>query len=190
MSSLKGCCCFFMYLLLCVLFLPQSPLQSKKERGRTHGNKLEKVLQDLLEIHGEGWTEELRGDLPRSFQRHGDLVLLGDNCFSLPRWKKIGTAVKPFQTHTFFFLVLSVQNDSICWLLFTFLDHQQLWSAVAKGLGAKRLAIMSRISRDGFRSPVVTMLLGEHSWVKHVDNRIRYFLINLSSLFAFDLLTE
>ncbi len=57
-------------------------------------------------------------------------------------------------------------------LLFTFLD-EQLWSAVAKGLGAKRLAKMSRISRDGFRSPVVTMLLGEHSWVKHVDNRIR-----------------
>lgn len=91
------------------MFLPQSPLQSKKERGRTHANKLEKILQDLLEIHGEGWTEELRGDLPRSFQRHGDLVLLGDNCFSLPRWKKIGTAVKLFQTPTFlFFLVLSV----------------------------------------------------------------------------------
>lgn len=92
-----------MYLLLCVMFLPQSPLQSKKERGRTHANKLEKILQDLLEIHGEGWTEELRGDLPRSFQRHGDLVLLGDNCFSLPRWKKIGTAVKLFQTPTFLF---------------------------------------------------------------------------------------
>lgn len=52
---------------------------------------------------------------------------------------------------------------------------QHLWDAVAKGLGAKRLAIMSRISCDGFRSPRVTMLLGEHSWVKHVDNGIRYF---------------
>lgn len=54
---------------------------------------------------------------------------------------------------------------------FTCVDPQ-LWSTVAKGLGAKRLAKMSRISRDGFRSPVVTMLLGEHSWVKHVDNGI------------------
>lgn len=51
--------------------------------------------------------------------------------------------------------------------------EDQLWSAVARGLGAKRLAKMSRISSDGFRSPVVTMLLGDHSWVKHVDNGIR-----------------
>lgn len=54
----------------------------------------------------------------------------------------------------------------------SFVD-QQLWAAVAKGLDAKRLARTSRISRDGFRSPVVTMLLGGNSWVKHVDNGIR-----------------
>lgn len=77
---------------MCVSF--QFPLQLKKERGRTNANKLEKTLQDLLEMHGEGWTEELRADLPRSFQRHGDLVLLGENCFTLPLWKKIGTPLK------------------------------------------------------------------------------------------------
>lgn len=49
----------------------------------------------------------------------------------------------------------------------------QLWSTVAKGLGAKRLAKMSRVSRDGFRSPVVTVLLGDHSCVTHVDNGIK-----------------
>lgn len=84
-----------MYLFLSDLLLPQS-LQSKKERGRTHSYKLEKILQDLLEVHGEGWTEELRRDLPRSFQKHGDLVLLGDSCFSKPQWKKIGIVVKCF----------------------------------------------------------------------------------------------
>lgn len=79
-----------------------------------------------------------------------------------------------------FSLALNVLKDGFhrSFVSFTLLDHQHLWSAVAKGLGAKRLAIMSRISRDGFRSPRVTMLLGEHSWVKHVDNRIRYFLTN------------
>ncbi|KAM3613326.1 uncharacterized protein V6R79_024241 [Siganus canaliculatus] len=126
----------------CELVWSQCPLQKKKDRSQTHGNnKLEKILQQLLESHEEGWTEEVKGDLPHSFQRHGDLVLLGDNCFSLPVWKKI---------------------------------DKQLWSAVAKGLGAKRLAKMRRISQDGFRSPMVTMLLGQHSWVKHVDNRITY----------------
>ncbi|XP_044061009.1 tRNA wybutosine-synthesizing protein 2 homolog [Siniperca chuatsi] len=141
----------------CEIVWSQSPLQSKKERGRTSGNKLEKILLELFESHGERWTEELRGDLPRSFQRHGDLVLLGDNCFSLPLWKKM---------------------------------DQQLWSAVAKGLGAKRLAKMSQISRDGFRSPVVTMLLGEHSWVKHVDNRIRYEFDVTKCMFSAGNITE
>ncbi|XP_075959733.1 tRNA wybutosine-synthesizing protein 2 homolog [Anarhichas minor] len=147
-----------MYLLLSVLFTPQSHLQqSKTKRGRTSGNKLEKILQEVLESHGEGWTEELRGDLPRSFQRHGDLLLLGDNCFSLPLWKKM---------------------------------DQQIWSAVARGLGAKRLAKMSRISTDGFRSPVVTMLFGEHSWVKHVDNRISYEFDVTRCMFSAGNITE
>lgn len=54
-------------------------------------NKLERILQQLLEAHGEEMTEELRRDIPHNFQRHGDLVLLGDSCFSLPPWKKLGT---------------------------------------------------------------------------------------------------
>ncbi|KAM8909811.1 tRNA wybutosine-synthesizing protein 2 homolog isoform 2-T2 [Spinachia spinachia] len=133
----------------------QSPLQSKKVR--TASNKLEKVLQAWLESHGERWTEELRGDLPGSFQRHGDLLLLGERCFSLPLWRKM---------------------------------DQQVWGAVARGLGAKRLAKMSRISRDGFRSPVVTMLVGEHSWVKHVDNGISYEFDVTRCMFSAGNITE
>ncbi|XP_061786291.1 tRNA wybutosine-synthesizing protein 2 homolog [Nerophis lumbriciformis] len=125
----------------CQLVWCQSSLLKKKEKGRRRDNKLEEVLLELLESHGERWTEELRIDLPRSFQRHGDLVLLGHNCFLAPPWKKI---------------------------------DKQLWRAVAKGLGAKRLARMSGICSDGYRSPKVTMLLGEHSWVEHVDNGITY----------------
>ncbi|XP_034454056.1 tRNA wybutosine-synthesizing protein 2 homolog [Hippoglossus hippoglossus] len=131
--------------------------QANKEKGKTSGSKLEQILQDLLESHGERWTEEMRADLPRSFQRHGDLVLMGDGCFSLPLWKKM---------------------------------DGQLWSAVAEGLGAKRLAKMSQISRDGFRSPVVTMLLGEHSWVKHVDNGIRYEFDVTKCMFSAGNITE
>lgn len=82
----------YVYLPLgCVLLSPQSALQSKKRRGLRRGDELEKILQEILESRGEQWTEELRKDLPRSFQRHGDLVLLGDNCFTLPLWKKTGT---------------------------------------------------------------------------------------------------
>ncbi|XP_057706419.1 tRNA wybutosine-synthesizing protein 2 homolog isoform X1 [Corythoichthys intestinalis] len=129
---------------------------SKKERRRKSG-KLEDVLQELLQSHGEIWTKELREDLPRSFQWHGDLVLLGQNCFSLPQWKKI---------------------------------DQKLWHAVAKGLGAKRLARMSRISSNGFRAPQVTILLGEYSWVKHVDNGITYEFDVTKCMFSAGNITE
>ncbi|XP_051927109.1 tRNA wybutosine-synthesizing protein 2 homolog [Hippocampus zosterae] len=130
---------------------------AKKGRDRRKGDKLEDVLQELLESHGESWTKEVKDDLPRSFQRHGDLVLLGQNCFSLPLWKKI---------------------------------DQQLWPAVAKGLGAKRLARMSRISSNGFRSPQVTVLLGEHNWVKHVDNGITYEFDVSKCMFSAGNITE
>uniref|UniRef100_A0A3P9P5T7 tRNA wybutosine-synthesizing protein 2 homolog n=1 Tax=Poecilia reticulata TaxID=8081 RepID=A0A3P9P5T7_POERE len=121
------------------------------------GSKLEKTIQELLESQGERWMEEMRSDLPRSFQRHGDLVLLGDSCFTLPIWNKIG---------------------------------DQLWSAVTKELRAKRLAKMSRISRDGFRTPVVTMLLGDNSWVKHVDNGISYEFDVTRCMFSAGNITE
>lgn len=61
---------------------------------------------------------------------------------------------------------------------------------MAKGLGAKRLAKMSRISKDGFRSPVVTILLGQHCWVKHVDNKIRYEFDVTKCMFSAGNITE
>ncbi|KAM4586010.1 tRNA wybutosine-synthesizing protein 2 homolog [Fundulus diaphanus] len=142
---------------VCDLTWSLPPLQSKKEKGRTCGNKLERSLKELLESQGERWLEELRRDLPRSFHRHGDLILLGDNCFTLPIWKKIGDL---------------------------------LWSVVANELGAKRLAKMSRISKDGFRSPLVTMLLGDNSWVKHVDNGISYEFDVTKCMFSAGNITE
>ncbi|XP_077434352.1 tRNA wybutosine-synthesizing protein 2 homolog [Vanacampus margaritifer] len=135
----------------------QPSVMSKKEKGRRRGDNLEDVLQELLEFHGENWTKEVREDLPRSFQRHGDLVLLGHNCFLLPLWKKM---------------------------------DQRLWRAVAKCLRAKRLARMNRISSDGFRSPQVTLLLGEQSWVKHVDNGITYEFDVTKCMFSAGNITE
>lgn len=138
------CCCYFpicanihlyfIYILHCVIIcatywhgnlilisfflLSQSGLQSKKEKSKTRCRKLETVLQQLLESRGERWTDELRKDLPRGFQRHGDLVLLGDASFSLALWEKLGKSltILNYQYSTFihlyifFFLKLS----SVC----------------------------------------------------------------------------
>ncbi|KAF7228430.1 tRNA wybutosine-synthesizing protein 2 homolog [Nothobranchius furzeri] len=141
----------------CDLVWTQSPLQSKTKKGKTGGHKLVEILQELMESQGERWTEELKKDLPCSFQRHGDLILLGDNCFTHPLWKRL---------------------------------DDRLWRAVAKALGVERLAKKSRISQDGFRSPVVMMLLGESSWVKHVDNGISYEFDVTKSMFSAGNITE
>ncbi|XP_067103450.1 tRNA wybutosine-synthesizing protein 2 homolog [Osmerus mordax] len=97
------------------------PKLSKRERGRSSSETLVKILQELLNSHGEG---------------------------------------------------------------------PELWPAVAHGLGAERLAQMGRISRDGFRTPVVTMLLGEDHWVTHVDNRIRYQFDVTKCMFSSGNITE
>ncbi|XP_077588284.1 tRNA wybutosine-synthesizing protein 2 homolog [Stigmatopora nigra] len=133
----------------------ETSVLSKKTINR-RSDKLQDVLQELVESHGEIWTKELREDLPRNFQRHGDLVLLGKNSFSLPLWNTI----------------------------------DGLWQTVAKSLGAKRLARMSRISNNGFRAPQVTILLGDHSWVKHVDNGITYEFDVTKCMFSAGNVTE
>ncbi|XP_076450177.1 tRNA wybutosine-synthesizing protein 2 homolog isoform X2 [Babylonia areolata] len=51
---------------------------------------------------------------------------------------------------------------------------QKLWLTVAKCTRASRVARQSVISADGFRSPQVSLLLGENAVVQHVDNAIRY----------------
>lgn len=56
------------------------------------------------------------------------------------------------------------------WRLFP----ERRWAVVAEALGCRRLARRSRIQPDDFRSPRVDFLLGDDSWVEHVDNHIRY----------------
>ncbi|XP_066195623.1 tRNA wybutosine-synthesizing protein 2 homolog isoform X5 [Sylvia atricapilla] len=49
-----------------------------------------------------------------------------------------------------------------------------LWETVAAALGARRVARRGRVMPDGMRTPSVTLLLGQHGWVEHVDNGIRW----------------
>lgn len=49
----------------------------------------------------------------------------------------------------------------------------ELWVQVVSSLGVKRVAKQGRIQDDGWRTPNVTLLLGDDGWVEHVDNGIR-----------------
>ncbi|XP_060783533.1 tRNA wybutosine-synthesizing protein 2 homolog isoform X2 [Neoarius graeffei] len=66
----------------------------------------------------------------------------------------------------------------------------EFWLAVAQVLGVKRLAQIKQISQDGWRTPVVTMLLGDNSYVTHIDNHIRYEFDVTKCMFSFGNITE
>ncbi|XP_030065547.1 tRNA wybutosine-synthesizing protein 2 homolog [Microcaecilia unicolor] len=125
----------------CAVTQMKNPVLSKRARVQSPAQKLRYELHCLMERYGISWQRELDRDLPHTWQRHGDLIVLNEDCFSAPVWKALGT---------------------------------ELWDTVASTLGVQRVAKQGRVSADGLRSPTVTLLLGNSSWVEHVDNGIRY----------------
>ncbi|XP_009880084.1 PREDICTED: tRNA wybutosine-synthesizing protein 2 homolog [Charadrius vociferus] len=71
----------------CELVQIQDPVPSRAARRRTPAQKLQDELRRLL---GESWSEELAHDVPRAWQRHGDLVLLSEDSFRAASWQKLG----------------------------------------------------------------------------------------------------
>uniref|UniRef100_A0A8C3NM15 tRNA(Phe) (4-demethylwyosine(37)-C(7)) aminocarboxypropyltransferase n=1 Tax=Geospiza parvula TaxID=87175 RepID=A0A8C3NM15_GEOPR len=65
-----------------------------------------------------------------------------------------------------------------------------LGETVAAALGARRVARRGRVMPDGMRSPRVTLLLGQHGWVEHVDNGIRYTFDVTKCMFSPGNITE
>ncbi|NXD31832.1 TYW2 protein, partial [Spelaeornis formosus] len=65
-----------------------------------------------------------------------------------------------------------------------------LWHTVASALGARRVARRGRVLADGTRTPRVTLLLGQHGWVQHVDNGIRYTFDVTKCMFSAGNITE
>lgn len=51
---------------------------------------------------------------------------------------------------------------------------EEIWPLIAKVLSCERIAQKGSIASNGYRTPQVCMLLGQDSWVEHVDNGIRY----------------
>lgn len=66
----------------------------------------------------------------------------------------------------------------------------EFWTAVALTLGVKRIAQIKKISQDGYRTPIVTMLLGDSSHVTHIDNHIRYEFDVTKCMFSSGNITE
>ncbi|XP_078067756.1 tRNA wybutosine-synthesizing protein 2 homolog [Mustelus asterias] len=66
----------------------------------------------------------------------------------------------------------------------------EVWMVVANALRVKRIAKAGRVSADGFRTPKVTLLLGDDAWVHHIDNGIRYTFDVTKCMFSSGNITE
>ncbi|NWV06780.1 TYW2 protein, partial [Ptilonorhynchus violaceus] len=71
----------------CELVQIQDPVPSRASRRRTPAQKLREELRQLL---GRSWSEELERDVPHAWQRHGDLVLLSEDSFKAALWERLG----------------------------------------------------------------------------------------------------
>lgn len=141
----------------CVLTQLLHPVPSKKTQGCSPAQRLCLEVSRWAESRGVTWSAELEADLPRSWQRHGDLLLLSEGCFQAKQWRNL---------------------------------EPELWETIASALGVRRLAKRGRISPDGTRTPAVSLLLGDHGWVEHVDNGIRYKFDVTQCMFSFGNITE
>ncbi|XP_054244725.1 tRNA wybutosine-synthesizing protein 2 homolog [Indicator indicator] len=74
----------------CALVQIQDPVPSRAVRRQTPAQKLREDLRQLL---GESWSEELERDVPHAWQRHGDLVLLSEDSFRAAHWENLGPAL-------------------------------------------------------------------------------------------------
>lgn len=72
------------------------------------------------------------------------------------------------------------------WALF----GEELWKVVTTSLGVTRLAKKSTINNDGFRTPKVSLLLGDSGWVTHTDNGIKYSFDVTKCMFSAGNITE
>ncbi|CAH7113892.1 tRNA wybutosine-synthesizing protein 2 homolog [Phodopus roborovskii] len=141
----------------CMLTRLLHPLPSKKARVCSPAQRLCRELRRWAEDRGVAWSADLEAGVPRSWQRHGDLMLLGEDCFPAEPWRSL---------------------------------EPELWDAVASALGVRRLAKRGRVLPDGTRTPSVTLLLGDHGWVEHTDNGIRYTFDVTQCMFSFGNITE
>ncbi|XP_062935670.1 tRNA wybutosine-synthesizing protein 2 homolog [Cynocephalus volans] len=141
----------------CMLMQLPDPVPSKKAQRCSPAQRLCLAVSRWAKGRGVTWSAELEADLPRSWQRHGNLLLLSEDCFQAKQWKNL---------------------------------EPELWETVASALGVQRLAKRGRVSPDGTRTPTVTLLLGNHGWVEHVDNGIRYKFDVTQCMFSFGNISE
>ena len=138
----------------------KSAVASAKTVSKTLKISLEQLLKWLEPTVAREAIESLISDVPTSWERHGDLVVLPSRAFASEKWRKIVPKLPDF------------------------------WSTVAEALDCERLARDAEISGNKFRSSRAVLLRGCDPWVEHVDNGIKYVFDVTKIMFSSGNITE
>ncbi|XP_054446446.1 tRNA wybutosine-synthesizing protein 2 homolog [Pteronotus mesoamericanus] len=65
------------------------PVPSKKAQSCSPARRLGLEVRRWVEARGVTWSAELEADLPRSWQRHGNLLLLSEDSFQAKQWENL-----------------------------------------------------------------------------------------------------
>lgn len=120
----------------------------------------------------------LVAQIPSKWEIHGDLVMFSEQAFFSLFWKSLD----------------KVEGGG-CYGK----GVHQFWKDLADTVGAKRVALSSRIVSDNYRTPSVEIMFdgraglvgdGVDGWVEHVDNGVRYTYDVTRNMFSKGNITE
>ena len=93
--------------------------------------------------------EPLVSQLPRKWERYGDMIILQEQAFESDDWIKLLNRCTKSQL-------------------------EALWRCIAEALSGKRLARQRPIAKDMFRSSQTELLFGENGWVEFTDHGVQF----------------
>ena len=156
-------------------------LLSRKQQAKEKNihDVLHTAIEELLDRASEFGINltpedkhELISELPTSWERHGDLVMLPSTSFVNSIWGKFTTIPQNSDLDPTTKLSTPPKTNNL------------LWDIIASILKCKRLTKDNKISCDGFRTPGATLLLGEDGWVEHIDNGVKYIFDITKCMFS------
>jgi tRNA G37 N-methylase Trm5 len=110
-------------------------------------------------------TETLSKELPRKWQRLGNIVVLPETAFASKEWNEI----------------LKQRSEE---------ELQHLWQLIAQSLGGKRLARQHPITKDKHRTSQTELLLGQNGWVEFLDHGVYFGFDATKVMFSAGNVTE
>ena len=123
-----------------------------------------KIIEDIEDLLKEEDKDKMADFLDQlssiKLYRHTDLITLSKGSSAHPLWDTIQVL------------------------------YPSLWHTISQSLHCKRIALVSTVKDNGYRSPTTRLVLGDNEWVEHIDNGVKYVFDVTQCMFSAGNITE